>query len=201
MDRETMARIFEPFFTTKAPGQGTGLGLAVVHGIVEEHDGVIVVESGVGQGTVFHLYLPALDRFSEGPDGPTRAIPRGRGQHVLLVDDEAPIVRVGRRMLERLGYRVTAVESAREAIDRFATDPGGFDLVISDLTMPGLTGLELCHRLREIRPTISFVLTSGHPDVLGAPCPDGVDAVLSKPFATARLAHLLDRILPAKVAP
>ncbi len=195
MDRDTLARIFEPFFTTKAPGEGTGLGLAVVHGIVEEHEGVIVVDSDLGRGTVFHVYLPAIERVALTPPGPTSAIPLGRGQHVLLVDDEPAIVRVGRQMLERLGYRVTAVDSARAAVEAFAAAPGSFDLVLSDLTMPEQTGLDLCQRLRLIHPTVSFVLASGHPDVLDAACPPGVDAILSKPFATARLAHVLDRIL------
>ncbi|MDX2059986.1 MAG: ATP-binding protein [Gemmatimonadales bacterium] len=195
MDRDTLGRIFEPFFTTKAPGEGTGLGLAVVHGIVEEHDGVIVVDSDLGHGTVFHVYLPAIDRVAPAPPGPSSAIPLGRGQHILLVDDEPAIVRVGRQMLERLGYRVTAVNSARAALAAFSAAPGSFDLVLSDLTMPEQTGLDLCQRLRLIHPSVGFVLASGHPDVLDAPCPPGVDAILSKPFATARLAHVLDRIL------
>ena len=195
MDPVTLARIFEPFFTTKAPGEGTGLGLAVVHGIIEEHDGAILVESKVGQGTVFHLYFPALDRAVAPATGPTAIIPIGRGEHVLLVDDDAAIVRIGRRMLERLGYRVTAVESAAEALTTFLANPAGFDLVISDLTMPGKTGLELAREIKAAAPGIKFLLTTGHPDAVDRVQVPEIDAVLSKPFATARLGHEVDRIL------
>lgn len=195
MDPVTLGRIFEPFFTTKAPGEGTGLGLAVAHGIIEEHDGAILVESKVGQGTVFHLYFPALDRAKVPVTGPTAVIPIGRGEHLLLVDDDAAIVRIGRRMLERLGYRVTAVESAREALTTFLANPADFDLVISDLTMPGKTGLELAREIKAAAPRIKFLLTTGHPDAFDQTQVPEIDAVLSKPFATARLGHEVDRIL------
>jgi signal transduction histidine kinase len=199
MGHDTIGRIFDPFFTTKPPGEGTGLGLAVVHGIVEEHDGAIVVDSGPGRGTAFHLYFPILERLTVPAAGPLSGIPRGSGEHVLLVDDEPAIVRIGRQMLERLGYRVTAVETAGQAFDTFSADPTGYDLVLSDLTMPGQTGSELAPRLRALNPSIGFVLTTGHPDALDR-CPPDVDAVLSKPFATARLAQILDRILDARTA-
>ena len=195
MDPVTLGRIFEPFFTTKAPGEGTGLGLAVAHGIIEEHDGAILVESKVGQGTAFHLYFPALERAVLPVTGPTAVIPIGRGEHVLLVDDDSAIVRIGRRMLERLGYRVTAVEGAREALTAFLANPADFDLVISDLTMPGKTGLELAREIKAAAPRIKFLLTTGHPDAFDQTQVPEIDAVLCKPFATARLGHEVDRIL------
>ena len=198
MEPGIVARMFEPFFTTKAPGEGTGLGLAVVHGIVEDHDGAILVESALGQGTTFHLYFPVL----EPAEAPTsEPIPRGRGEHILLVDDEPAIVRVGKRMLERLGYRVTAAQSAAEALAMFLADPAGFDLVISDLTMPEKTGLDLARDVKAAAPGTKFLLTTGLPDAIDRPLQPAIDAVLSKPFATARLAHMVERILRPQPLP
>jgi PAS domain S-box-containing protein len=197
MSEEVLARIFEPFFTTKPPGEGTGLGLAVVHGIVHDHEGAIVVKSQVDVGTRFDLYFPALavpDPIA--PAAEPSAAPPGEGQHILFIDDEPTIVRVGRRMLERLGYRVTACESAREALELFDRDPGAFELVISDLTMPELTGLEIADRIRAANPAVKIVVTTGNVDLLGLDHDRGrIDEVLPKPFATARLAHIVGRLI------
>ncbi len=198
MEPGVVARMFEPFFTTKAPGEGTGLGLAVVHGIVEDHDGAILVESAVGQGTTFHLYFPVLEPAETIPAAP---IPRGHGEHILLVDDEPAIVRIGKRMLERLGYRVTTAQTAGEALTAFLADPTGFDLVISDLTMPGKTGLDLARDIKTAAVGTKFLLTTGQPDAIDRTTTPAIDAVLSKPFATARLAHMIERILRPRSIP
>jgi PAS domain S-box-containing protein len=194
---DVLSRIFEPFFTTKPPGEGTGLGLAVVHGIVRDHDGAIVVRSQPEAGTRFDLYFPALaPPEAVAPAAEPAAAPQGVGQHILFIDDEPTIVRVGRRMLERLGYRVTACESARAALDLFDRDPSAFELVISDLTMPELTGLEIADRIRAVNPSVKIVVTTGNVDLLGPDQDRGrIDEVLPKPFATTRLAHIVSRLI------
>ncbi|KAF0170548.1 MAG: Multi-sensor hybrid histidine kinase [Limisphaerales bacterium] len=162
MDEATLARIFEPFFTTKPVGEGTGLGLAVVHGIVKSHDGGIVVSSEPGRGTTFALYFPVFEAEVVEPPATPQPVPRGRGEHILFVDDEEPLVRMGRAALERLGYRVTAMSSPVEALALFSANPAQFDLVITDLNMPGLNGPELARKLVAVRPDIRLVLTSGY---------------------------------------
>jgi signal transduction histidine kinase len=161
MDRATQERIFEPFFTTKAPGEGTGLGLSVVHGIVRSHRGAIKVYSERGQGTAFHVYFPLFENAAR-----TELVevepPRGQGEHVLFVDDEEPLAVMGQAILERLGYRVTGLTSSLAALEVFRRAPERFDVVVTDLTMPKLTGTELASELRRIRPDLPIVLTSGH---------------------------------------
>lgn len=162
MGSATLARIFEPFFTTKPLGEGSGLGLAVVHGIVRNHDGVIVVSSQPGQGTSFALHFPVfVAEVVELPAQPPPT-PRGRGERILFVDDEEPLVIMGKGALERLGYRTTALASPIEALAVFRSRPMEFDLVITDLNMPGLSGTELARQLRAVRPDIQLVLTTGY---------------------------------------
>ena len=198
MDPATLARIFEPFFTTKGPGKGTGLGLAVVHGILQAHDGAIVVQSQPGQGTAFHLYFPAE---LAAPVIPTRAgpdsIPGGAGQHILLVDDEAALAQAASLSLTRLGYRVTEVHSAREALTAFDQQPGGIDLVITDLTMPGMNGIDLTNALHVIRPELPIILASGFGGARTAHFArgPGLRAVLQKPFTVEALARSVHQIL------
>jgi PAS domain S-box-containing protein len=164
MDAATQERIFEPFFTTKAQGQGTGLGLSVVHGIVRGHDGAITVRSEPSHGTVFTLYFPEVTEHArEIPPSPTlREEPRGDGQHILYVDDEESLVFLTTRVLERLGYQVTGRIDAKQALEEFRADPERFDAVVSDLSMPGMTGPELARAILAIRPNIPIVLTSGY---------------------------------------
>ena len=161
MDRETQARIFEPFFTTKPPGEGTGLGLSVAHGIILGHDGAITVYSELGRGTTFHVYFPvhAAESF-ETVEGPAN-VPRGRGERVLFVDDEKPLAELGHRMLEHLGYEVESTSSVLAALDRVRADPRGFALVITDLTMPVMTGLDFAVELLALRPDLPIILTTG----------------------------------------
>ena len=140
MDRATLDHIFEPFFTTKAIGEGTGLGLAVVHGIMKSHDGSISVYSESGKGTVFHLYFPVFEAEAVVREAETNPIPRGQEEQILFVDDEEVLANLGKKMLERLGYQVTVKTSALEAIAAVRDQPERFDLVITDLTMPVMNG-------------------------------------------------------------
>ncbi len=183
MAPETMERIFEPFYTTKGTGEGTGLGLSVVHGIVTGHAGKITVESHVGQGTLFSVYLPTTDLPVQGATLIEEAIETTRGR-VLFVDDERMIVRMGAQMLQRLGYKVTATQDSQEARSTFISDPDAFDLVITDTTMPALTGTELAKELKEARSNIPILLTTGFSETVTserlAEC--GIRALLKKPF-------------------
>ncbi|MGE3615125.1 MAG: response regulator, partial [Gemmatimonadales bacterium] len=166
----------------------SGLGLAVVHGIMEEHGGAVRVDSEVGRGTEVQLFFPA-GRRRPRPDR------HAAGQHVLFVDDEAAIVKVGQQMLERLGFRVTAAETASDALAAFAAAPTSFDLVVSDLTMPDRSGLDLATAIHELNPGVRFVLTTGHPDAIDRSAPPGVAAVLAKPFGSEALAAVISRVL------
>jgi len=151
MDRATLDHIFEPFFTTKGVGEGTGLGLAVVHGIMKSHDGGISVYSQPGEGTTFHLYFPALETEATAREIAAAPIPRGQGEHILFVDDEEALARLGKKMLERLGYRVTMKTSALEAIAAVRDQPKPFDLVITDLTMPVMNGTKLGGQMLQLQ--------------------------------------------------
>ncbi len=162
MDRATLERIFEPFFTTKAQGEGTGLGLSVVHGIMRSHDGSVTVYSQPGKGTTFHLYFPVFG--AEAAEFATEAspVPRGAGQHILFVDDEEPLAKLGKILLERLGYRVTCLTTVTEAIAAVRAQPTQFDLVVTDLTMPGMTGTDLARQLLQHQPRLPIILTTGY---------------------------------------
>ena len=161
MDESTVARIFEPFFTTKGPGEGTGLGLSVVHGIMENHDGAITVNSRPGEGTVFELYFPEYaGSMSASPEQDERS-PRGSGESVLLIDDEKPLGEAMRNTLQRLGYLVTAFTDPIDALNRFRLAPHAFDLLVTDHTMPHMTGLDVIQEVHRIRKDLPVVLVSG----------------------------------------
>ncbi len=164
MDAATLARIFEPFYTTKQVGQGTGLGLSVVHGIMQTHEGAVGVDSRPGEGSTFHLYFPALEVDAETVEVEDQAATEsaGRGQHVLYVDDDEALVFMVTRMLERQGYRVSGHTWAKDALDMLRADPHQFDLVVTDYNMPGLSGLDLMREVRAIRADLPVALTSGY---------------------------------------
>jgi PAS domain S-box-containing protein len=198
MDAATLARVFEPFFTTKGPGQGTGLGLAVVHGILQAHDGAVVVQSQLGRGTTFHLYFPAelAAPAAPVPAGPA-AMPAGAGQHILLVDDEPALAQAANLSLARMGYRVTSVCSAAEALKTFHQQPSAVDLVLTDLTMPGMNGIDLASALHEVRPELPIILASGFGGLRTAHFARGPGhrAVLQKPFSTEALVRTVHQLL------
>ncbi|MGI9166403.1 MAG: PAS domain S-box protein, partial [Pyrinomonadaceae bacterium] len=162
MDRATPERIFEPFFTTKAPGEGTGLGLAVVHGVIRNHEGAIVVSSELGVGTTFSVYLPVYDRPPARIVDESDSVSRGQGEHILFVDDEEALASLGQSMLEDLGYRVTPMVDSVEALAAFRSQPEDFDLVITDQAMPRLSGADLATALLEIRPALPVILVTGY---------------------------------------
>jgi PAS domain S-box-containing protein len=166
MTPEILERIFEPYFTTKDGGEGTGLGLAVIHGIVEDHGGAIVAESEPGKGTTFQLYLPIVQSDLEiDLDTDDESVPRG-DERILVVDDEPAVAEMLKRLLTRLGYQVEARTSPREALELFRWDPSRFDLVITDMTMPQLTGKELAREVMKLRPDVPVVLCSGYNDLM-----------------------------------
>ena len=166
MDAVTVERIFDPFFTTKPVGEGTGLGLAVVLGIMQSHDGAITVYSEVGFGTTFHLYFPVFEAEPAAVENGERPIPRGKGERVLFVDDEPALANVGQKMLERLGYTVTAKTSPVEALETLRNQPEAFQAVVTDLTMPHLDGIKLGTQLLQIQPRLRMVLATGYSGML-----------------------------------
>ncbi len=197
MDQVLIGKIFDPYFTTKAQGKGSGLGLSVVHGIVKEHGGNIRVHSQVGKGTTFHVYLPLLRQARESR---TAAVARKfstGSERILLVDDEAPVVRMEQMMLERLGYRVTARTGSLEALDTFKDNPDDFDLVISDRGMPDMTGEQLAGELMSIRPGIPIVLCTGFSSEIDEQRSRnmGIRGLLIKPLSKADLAEMVRKVL------
>ncbi|MCX7144049.1 MAG: response regulator [Proteobacteria bacterium] len=164
MDEATRARIFEPFFTTKTVGKGTGLGLSVVHGIVEAHEASIEVESTPGEGSAFRIYFPATEESVPEVTAPTpdTAPVHGKGKHVLYVDDEEAIGFLMKRLLERQGFRVSGYTDPLEALAATRANPDQFDLAVTDYNMPGMSGLDLARRLREIRVDLPVILISGY---------------------------------------
>jgi CheY-like chemotaxis protein len=196
-----MERIFEPFFTTKNVGEGTGMGLAVVHGIVTSHEGAITVESAPGQGATFAVYLPRL----VDPTTSTVDIQEplsGGGERLLFVDDEAALVHLGQAALENLGYSVVVCTSSLEALDVFRAAPQRFDLVITDYTMPTMTGEVLAHELRCIRPDIPIILYTGFSDIMMAERAQalGIDAFVLKPVRVRDLNLAIRQVLAQRMA-
>jgi CheY-like chemotaxis protein len=157
-----MEHIFEPFFTTKPQGQGTGLGLSVVHGIMKNHGGGVTVYSEPGKGTVFHFYFPVAQGAAPVIQPRSRGVFHGQGQRILYVDDEEPLVFLMTRMLERLGYKVTGCIDAESALKLFGSTPQDFDVVVSDLSMPRMSGIDLARELLQIRPDIPILMASGY---------------------------------------
>ncbi len=162
MSRATIARIFEPFFTTKGPGEGTGLGLSVVHGIMQSHGGAITVYSQPGEGTVFHLYFPSTTESKQETSAIAEEAPAGHGERILFVDDELPLALLGRNMLEELGYVVEHKTNVAEALALVRANPTAFHLVITDLTMPLMLGTDFARELLLIRPNLPIILTTGY---------------------------------------
>jgi PAS domain S-box-containing protein len=198
MDAATMARIFEPFFTTKRVGEGTGLGLSVVHGIVKGCGGGITVDSAHGAGTTFGLYFPLADPETLPASLDNAVMPAaGAGQHVVVVDDDAVVVNMVQALLQRLGYRVTVASTPHDALEAVRTDPAQVDAVITDYSMPECSGLELARHLRALRPDLPVVISSGYvnEDLRRSAAADGIAAVMHKEDTFETLPALLHRLL------
>lgn len=202
MEQETLERIFDPYFTTKEKGKGTGLGLTTVHGIVRGHNGAIHVKSETGQGTTFELYFPALETAVPAPAAETAAgLPKAREKaHLMLVDDESMLTDMGRQMVRILGYRVTTCNDPREALEIFRAIPGDFDLLITDMTMPYMTGDKLVREFRSVRPDLPIILCTGFSENMS---PEkaaelGVNHFLLKPLTLRQLGTTIHDVLENK---
>ncbi len=193
---EIMGRIFEPYFTTKVKGEGTGLGLAAVHGIVEESGGAIKVYSEPGKGTTFHVYLPVTERKAMQAAKTDKSLALGN-ERILFIDDEKPLVDLGKRMLEGYGYEVTARTSSIEALELFKAKSEKFDLVITDLTMPNMTGKELARKVLHVRPNIPVILCTGFSEMITEESAKvlGIREFLMKPLTMQDLAGTVRKVL------
>jgi PAS domain S-box-containing protein len=200
MDEATLGRIFEPFFTTKEVGKGTGLGLALVYGIVTDAGGAIDVASAPGRGTTFTIYMPRVDVAVAADDEKQGPVARGHGERVLVVDDEQPLLAVTAEVLSRLGYEPVAFSEGRAALAEFEAQPGRFDAAITDEVMPGLSGTELADVIHRRRPDLPILLVSGYigPMMSERAMAAGVNEVLKKPVQSREIAAALARVLATR---
>jgi PAS domain S-box-containing protein len=202
MDAATLERVFEPFFTTKGPGKGSGLGMAVVHGIMKSHDGAVSIQSQQGKGTLVHLYFPVQTAaVAEKSSSEKLPMPVGHGERVLLVDDESTLVMIGTKLLQLLGYHVTSFTSSKEALAAFTRQPDAFDLVITDLTMPGMTGIALADALLEVRRDIPILLATGYIEesIREQAALLGFREILVKPLTAQVLAEAAQRVIAKRI--
>jgi signal transduction histidine kinase/ActR/RegA family two-component response regulator len=197
MSPDTLERIFDPFFSTKPKGEGTGLGLSVVHGIVASHGGTITVSSELGKGSCFTVYLPR--HRADGPRDSAAghdAIPRGH-ERVLFIDDEADLAAIGNQMLTGLGYRVISATRSTEALALFRLNPSAFDVVVTDQTMPELTGVELAKEILALRADMPIIMCTGFSHVVddGFARAAGIRAFLMKPLSKKEIAQTIRGVL------
>ena len=197
MDRSVRERVFEPFFTTKPLGAGTGLGLAVVHGVMQDHGGIVEIESEPGQGTRVRCMFPALLDETTERDIPSEGTPRGSGQRILLVEDEETLAQVGKRRLESLGYDTTVATVSTRALEIFREHPHAFDLVVTDYSMPGMGGLDLAKALLGVRPGLPIVMVTGFMEELPIELlrSAGIRRLLTKPLTTSELGSAIHEVL------
>jgi|GEM_PF-2734017 len=207
MDRATLERIFDPFFTTKPAGGGTGLGLSVVHGIMRRHEGRIGVDSQPGRGSTFYLDFPVADAgahtVAEHPAASPPPPAANRGVRILYVDDEEPLVFLATRLLQRAGHAVTGFTDAPRALQEFRVRPGDFDVVITDLAMPKMSGFDLARAVLETRPDVPIIMTSGHvrPEDQAAAQRMGVREIVLKPSVVQQMIEILDKLVTASRPP
>jgi CheY-like chemotaxis protein/two-component sensor histidine kinase len=199
IDSETLERIFDPYFTTKTKDKGTGMGLAVVQGIVKGHNGGIKVNSKPGRGTSFEILFPRTASEMQFDRVELNALPTGAEQ-VLFIDDEETLIDLGRNMLTKLGYQVVARTSSIEAIETFKANPEKFDLIISDMTMPNMTGDMLAEEITKIRSDIPIIICTGFSEQLSDAkiTALGIKGLLMKPLTIRKLARTVRKVLDAK---
>ncbi len=204
IDPAIMDRIFDPYFTTKSEGKGTGLGLAVVYGIIKDHKGHVTVTSEKGKGTRVQVYLPLAEKPSEIHQNDPEANDTHGNERILLVDDDEPIVRLEKQILERLGYHITTQTSSLDAIKVFKETPDAFDLVITDMAMPHMTGDLLSRELMSLRPDIPIILCTGFSEGLSKEKTEsaGIKGLLMKPIVKSEMAQMVRQVLnKAKAEP
>ena len=196
MEADTLSKIFDPYFTTKDKGVGTGMGLSVVHGIVKSHGGSISVESTPGHGSEFSLFFPAINAVEESSAAVVN-IKEGSGEQVLFVDDEEVLVSLGKDVLSKLGYKVVAETSSVKALALFKENPEKFDIIVSDTTMPDLTGIQLARSVRQVAPDIPIVLCTGYSRQIDEHVLNelGVEYLLIKPYEVSELAVIMRTLL------
>jgi CheY-like chemotaxis protein len=196
IDAATMERIFDPYFTTKGIGEGTGLGLSVVRGIVKTYGGAVTVRSGPGKGATFEVFLPGMEQKAPEQAVPREALRTGI-ERILFVDDEKMLAELGREMLGSLGYTVTAETSSLNALQTFRNAPHGFDLVITDMTMPCLRGEELARELIAIRPDMPIILCTGFSELIDETQAReiGIREFVMKPYSVAKFADIIRKAL------
>ena len=197
MEPEVLERIFEPYYTTKEQGKGTGLGLSVIHGIIKNHGGDISVASQPDQGTAFTIYLPVIDDIDIEIE-PAGAAAAAQGhERILLIDDEKQIIDIEQQILERLGYKVTPKTDSQEALEEFAALPDNFDLVITDMTMPKMSGDQLARKMMDIKPGIPVILCTGFNETITEEkaLAMGIDKFIMKPIVKDELANTIRTLL------
>ncbi len=196
MDDSVRERIFDPYFTTKEPGKGTGLGLSVVHGIVRSHDGKIRCTSEPGKGTTFEIFFPTIEEEPQEVVRATDSIPQGN-ERILFVDDEVALADIGMQMLQSLGYKVVSRTSSSEALETFRRRPDEFDLIVTDNTMPNMTGVELAKRVKRIRPDMPIILCTGFSErILEEKIKAiGITGFLMKPIIRGDIAKVIRQVL------
>jgi CheY-like chemotaxis protein len=192
-------RIFDPFFTTKGKGEGTGMGLSVVHGIIGSYEGAIRVTSQPGRGTTFKIYLPVVGKDKAPISRGGEPVVTGT-ERILFVDDETTIVDMGKQMLESLGYRVTTRTSSIEALELFKAKADRFDLVITDMTMPNMTGDKLAGEMQNVKPGIPVILCSGYSARINQDQAQamGIQAFVPKPILRREIAAIIRKVLQEK---
>lgn len=197
MEPDVREHVFEPFFTTKPLGAGTGLGLSMIHGIMKEHGGAVRLSSEVGRGTMVRCFFPGITAEDAETSSMEASVPRGAGQRVLFVDDEKSLARLGMRRLQAIDYSVTAFTDATEALERFRSEPAAFDLVVTDYSMPGISGLEFARAITRVRPGIPVVLLTGFIEDLPREvlADAGVTRLLRKPVTLVQLAGCVHEAL------
>jgi len=197
MKSNLLGKIFDPYFTTKEKGKGSGLGLSVAHGIVKSCGGAITVTSAPGSGSTFKVLIPeiqtagAVEKKTE-----IAALPLG-SEAILIVDDEEPIVKMEKAILARLGYRITTRTSSLEALEAFRAAPHAYDLVLTDMTMPKMTGLQLARALKEMRSDIKIIISTGFSEQINEPIAkrSGIESLIFKPIIREQLARVVRRVL------
>jgi CheY-like chemotaxis protein len=192
-----LERMFDPFFTTKSVGEGTGLGLSLVHGIVADLGGAIGVTTESGRGTRFEIWLPVAGEIAAPPIEEERMLPRGNGETVMIVDDERALVGLAEEITAGLGYEPVGFASSSSALHAFQAAPDRFDVILTDESMPDLLGTELAREIRRIRPTVPIIVMSGYggSQLANRAAEIGVNAVLRKPLHSRDLAESLARAL------